>query len=639
MLKLWYSCLLLLLCVPGAAWCQFSPGSLSKAHHALDGPTHCTNCHVAGGGQRKFKCLSCHTEIRQRLAEARGLHPSLLGKGKADDFCAKCHSEHNGESFVPIRWDVSLDEFDHRKTGYALEGGHANLKCNKCHTPERIPAAARKGILMKDIKRTYLGLDRQCLTCHQDEHRAELGSRCERCHTETRWKDIAKFDHSTAKFRLTGAHEKTGCAKCHPAVPSAGGGKPHIQYAGMPFAQCGACHKDPHHGAFAAACTACHTDMAWKPARNVTVSFDHSKTKYPLTGKHASVACDKCHRTSDYKAPVPHEQCATCHKDIHGDQFVTRVDHGECGSCHTVSDWRKSTFTVTSHVKTAYPLLGKHAAAACDKCHTPAGAATRYKVPFQACADCHRDAHQGQFVTASGQNRCEDCHTVEQFRPAKYTLARHNQTRFPLTGGHSAVACGDCHVKTQMTAATAPVERYRFADLSCAGCHRDPHENQFRNKDCEDCHNVQTWRDITRFDHSKTRFVLTGAHRATACENCHRVTPLSAGLKRAVYNQTPLVCDGCHEDIHGRQFLTATGNQDCTVCHSVNLWKATNFNHSKTGFSLTGSHAQVPCRDCHKDRREVSGRMVLFYKPTPKDCSSCHGPEIQNQAKRSGTGD
>ena len=119
---------LLLLCfLPALALAQFSPGALSKAHTKLDGPTHCASCHIGGGGERKLKCTGCHAEIKQRLVANQGLHPSLMGQARRDDQCGKCHSEHNGEKFVPIRWDVSLDEFDHRKTRYPLEGGHGGL--------------------------------------------------------------------------------------------------------------------------------------------------------------------------------------------------------------------------------------------------------------------------------------------------------------------------------------------------------------------------------------------------------------------------------------------------------------------------------------------------------------------------------
>ena len=63
---------------PALAFAQFSPGPLSKAHTKLDGPTHCTSCHIGGGRDRKLKCTGCHAEIKQRLALNQGLHPALV---------------------------------------------------------------------------------------------------------------------------------------------------------------------------------------------------------------------------------------------------------------------------------------------------------------------------------------------------------------------------------------------------------------------------------------------------------------------------------------------------------------------------------------------------------------------------------
>jgi hypothetical protein len=610
-----------------SGWCQFSPGPLSRAHHSLDGPTRCTSCHITGGGQKRLRCLSCHTEIRRRLAEHSGLHPSLVGAGRADDQCARCHSEHNGENFIPTRWDVSLDEFDHRKTGYPLEGGHARLKCSACHAPNKISIAMRKEIRMKDLTRTYLGLSRECASCHQDEHRGQLGASCDRCHSTSQWREVSKFDHSSSRFRLTGAHTKTPCVKCHPAVSFAGAAKPVVRYTGIPFAQCSACHRDVHNGAFTADCSQCHTDLAWKPARNTAVSFDHSRTKFPLLGKHEAVACNQCHKTADFKAPVAHDRCAACHRDVHAGQFATRNDHGECGSCHTADGWRPSTYTMQSHAASAYPLLGKHAAVRCDACHKPAGAATLYRIAFRNCTDCHHDPHAGQFTAAAKEERCESCHSVDRFRPAEFPLARHQKTRFVLRGAHLAVACDDCH--------KAPAGRntaYHFSSLSCESCHTDPHQGQFAARmapggGCEACHDQNRWENIAKFNHATTRFALTGAHRGVACERCHRATALSTGLRRVVYRQAPLTCDDCHDDIHGGQFLTAAGRQDCASCHGTGRWNDAAFDHSRTSFPLVGAHRQVPCRDCHLTRRVVNGRSVLYYKPTPKECSSCHGPK------------
>ena len=51
------------------------------------------------------------------------------------------------------------------------------------------------------------------------------------------------------------------------------------------------------------------------------VSFNHSNTRFPLTGKHAGVSCQKCHtakgsaKTAVYK-PRP-SACSDCHADVH----------------------------------------------------------------------------------------------------------------------------------------------------------------------------------------------------------------------------------------------------------------------------------------------------------------------------------
>ena len=53
---------------------------------------------------------------------------------------------------------------------------------------------------------------------------------------------------------------------------------------------------------------------------------------------------------------------------------------------------------------------------------------------------------------------------------------------------------------------------------------------------------------------------------------------------------------------------------------------ASTFDHDKrTQFPLTGGHANVGCPMCHTLQRDVQGKPVLFYKPTPKNCADCHG--------------
>src|SRR6202795_4807490 len=228
---------------------QISPGPLAKAHQSLDGPTNCTKCHDLKRGASQLKCLECHTEIRDRIVNKRGLHATFVGANPTGQECAKCHSDHNGVNFALVRWDPNRESLDHSKTGFALEGKHAGLACEKCHKAEYIPAAGRAGIQVKDLNRTYLGLSRTCVSCHTDEHRGQVGTDCARCHTLAGWKPASLFNHAKSKYPLTGAHAKLDCAKCHALIQDA---KPYTKYTGLSFAKCTGGHTDPHRGSIRA---------------------------------------------------------------------------------------------------------------------------------------------------------------------------------------------------------------------------------------------------------------------------------------------------------------------------------------------------------------------------------------------------
>ena len=613
---------------------QISPGPLSKAHQSLSGPTNCTKCHDLGGGTKEMKCLDCHMEIRERLDQHRGMHAVWVRTSGTSKDCATCHSEHNGIEFQLVHWEPSREAMDHTKTGFALTGKHAGVACQNCHKAEFIPSPARRGILVKDLNRTYLGLSPECASCHQDEHRGQLGKNCASCHTVQGWKPASLFNHAKAKFPLTGAHEKTPCAKCHPSIADA---KPYVKYAGIAFAKCTACHTDPHKGSFSATCESCHNTTNWHRIAQLQ-GFDHSKTKFPLLGKHSSVACSDCHTHGDFKTPVAFAKCMDCHKDAHKGQFLSRASGGECAECHTVNGFKPSTFTVKEHATTKYPLEGRHVQVTCDKCHVPRGRKgeeTLFKITQTQCKDCHEDIHKGQFAGAPHQNRCETCHNLQGFKPAQFALGRHKDTRFPLTGAHLAVLCSECH-KPVPAGSAVPV-KYKFEDRSCTGCHNDPHKGQFRERmeakrsdgtmaGCEACHTTKTWKELNRFDHSKTVFPLLGAHRGVACGDCHRPPALETSLKDIDFRVASTKCSGCHNDPHGGQFAARKDAADCSGCHNSERWKPSQFDHDKrTPFSLEGAHRNVACDDCHKLSREVDGKRVIFYKPTPRQCSQCHG--------------
>ena len=630
----------LLLLATGLAGAQISPGSLSQAHQSLDSPTQCTSCHKLGGGDAVFKCLDCHGEIAQRLASHTGLHASYGLKPGSSQECARCHSEHNGRDFALIKWDTKT--FDHKTTGYALEGKHVGLSCNRCHSPEHIAPSERQAIKVRDLNRTFLGVAATCVPCHQDPHQSRLGPNCLQCHNNNDWKQATQqFDHSKTRYPLTGLHAQVTCQKCHTPGPD---NQP--RYIGLPFGKCSDCHSDPHRGSFTQqSCQSCHNTSGWKRVSTSALNqtFDHSKTKYPLVGKHQQVDCLGCHRKGDFKEPIAFQKCMDCHQDEHGGQFAKRAGGAECSGCHNLEGFKPSTFGLKEHASTAYPLQGKHGSLQCAQCHIPRGKETVYKIKFDLYLDCHKDEHQAQFAAAPYLNHCEQCHTLEGYKPSTFGLVRHKQTQFVLTGAHLAVTCQDCHKPGPQAATevkTAAV--YHFSNLSCITCHEDPHREQFRERmqraingkapGCEACHSTKSWKELARFDHSQTEFALVGAHRAVACIDCHRPPNLETKLMNVDFRAAPKQCEECHADIHGAQFARAGGVTGCADCHNSARWKPSLFDHDRrTEFSLQGAHRNVGCAECHKLNRVINGKAILFYKPTPKECVACHGATVPVQ--------
>lgn len=624
----------------GTASAQISPGPLARQHQFLDGALHCTDCHKIGGGQPQFKCISCHSDIGARVAAKRGLHGSYHIPAGSSQECVRCHSDHNGVNFPLIKWDPN--KFDHKETGYLLEGKHAGLACNKCHLPEKIPAAERANIKGKDLSKTFLGIPQACVACHKDFHEGRLGQNCLQCHNFVDWKDTSgKFDHSKTRYPLTGLHQQVKCEKCH--TPDATGAP---RYKGLPFGKCDDCHADPHKGSFKdKSCQTCHTTSGWKrvSTSGLNNTFDHSKTKYPLEGKHTTVECEACHVKGDFKKELAFAKCTDCHKDEHNGQFAKRPGGIECANCHKVDGWKPSLFDVKAHAKTDYPLIDGHAKLKCEQCHTPKGKETIFKIAnFRRCTDCHMDEHDNQFAGKPYENQCDQCHTLKGYSPSTFTLAQHKKTRFELTGGHMAVPCSDCHKLASKDQPKSKIP-YHFEKLSCTTCHEDVHHGQFQERmakigkngkpmGCEACHSTKSWKELDGFDHSTTSFPLAGAHRAVACIDCHKPPNMETKLMNVDFKKAPEKCEECHEDVHGGQFTKLFANKvtQCSDCHNATKWKPSLFDHDKrTKFALEGEHRNVACSGCHKLFRAVDGKQVLIYAPTPTACADCHGPEIK----------
>ena len=505
-----------------------------KAHQTRDDgfPFSCMDCHTGALDQfSEVTCLTCH---RQRQPEFMATHIADFGSG-----CLQCHDG----------LDTYGSNFDHNATSFPLVGRHAQLPCSDCHK-----GATNIAMLQQTSP--------DCYSCHgsDDAHLGQIGHDCGKCHNAVAWKFIS-FDHSTTTYPLTGEHVSVDCTRCHPDN----------RFAGTPT-DCNSCHaQDDPHAASDTDCQACHVTAKWQQ-----ISFDHTTTSYPLTGKHVAVECVSCHPNAVF-SDTP-QDCMSCHKTDDPHQGTAT----RCTTCHTPQDWHQVSF---DHNTTTYPLIGKHTAVNCLDCHADS---VFINAPTD-CATCHQqdDPHTGSAPV------CEICHTPQDWHMVDFD---HSTTSFPLVGRHSSTNCTDCHIGNNF--ASTPTD--------CYSCHaKDDNHNGNLGKDCSLCHNTVDWTQIT-FDHQRSVFPLTGAHTTVACSLCH---------VNGVYAGTPTDCYACHakDDAH-----IGTFGQGCSQCHTTSAWLPSTFNHNNTAFPLTGRHTSVACTSCHKNN---------VYAGTPTDCYSCHAQD------------
>ncbi len=546
---------LLLLVISARLSAQLSPGDLHQTHAFLEGMSNCGKCHGSKQEILADNCLACHASIKTSLVGKTGLH------GRNDYVeCNLCHVEHHGRDFELIFWKGGREQFDHSETGYALEGKHKALDCRKCHNPKNILSPESLLAERRTLTQTYLGLNANCSSCHFDEHRGQVGANCQSCHSVAGWKPLVGFDHNRTKFVLSGKHQALACEKCH------------------------------------------------KPRRDISNATDTAFAQ--LTG-------------------IAHQACTDCHRDSHQGKFGVN-----CTGCHTTESWKSSNRANFDHSRTKFPLLGQHATLVCEKCHKPGQPFAGLK--FDKCRACHEDYHRGEFASRQSAGACEECHDVQGFRPAKFSLEQHQTSRYPLQGAHLAVPCDGCHRKGAASA------RFQFAfeKRDCQSCHGDPHKGSQKSiagggANCDGCHNVESW-SLVAFDHNRTKFPLLGKHTQTACRECHTAKSAKfdpAAMKFALTNFT---CVACHIDTHRGQFASVSdkSSTDCGRCHFSTRWSELKFDHNRdSAYKLESAHTRVPCRGCHK-QESIDSILVVRYKPIGTDCRNCHDTELYQNRSR-----
>ncbi len=437
------------------------------------------------------------------------------------------------------------------------------------------------------------------LTLAQSPHGDKLKIDCSNCHIATTWKVIPKkikFNHDETGFPLEGQHKNVDCQSCHTS----------LVFSDVKT-DCFSCHKDIHQGSVGYDCARCHAPQSWIVQN---INQIHEEDRFPLVGMHLNADCIQCHaQYNSLNFEVIGATCFDCHrKDYYATTAPNHAQAGfstECQDCHSLNavNWGAQSFN-----HDFFPLVGGHNIANCFACHKQG---SNFSGLSTECYSCHKKDYDAttdpNHITQGFPTTCDQCHSINSWGDAKFD---HSTTGFALTGQHAVISCNSCHANG-----------YTNTPSDCYSCHKkdydattDPnHVTQGFPTDCSQCHSTNSWGDAS-FDHSTTGFALTGQHATLSCNSCH-----ASG-----YTNTPSDCYSCHKkDYDGTtdpNHASAGFPTDCSQCHSTNGWSGATFDHSTTGFALTGQHATLSCNSCHANG----------YTNTPSDCYSCHKTDYQN---------
>ncbi len=313
-------------------------------------------------------------------------------------------------------------------------------------------------------------------------------------------------------------------------------------------------------------------------------NFDHATTGFPLTGGHATAACETCHVGGVFKG-------------------TPRT----CDGCHAVGRRIVATPKSSSHIVTDAP---------CQTCHFNASTwlGARYNhgtaMPGQ-CVTCHNGrittgkpaSHStGAKATAS----CDNCHRTYAFLPASWN--------------HTGVAPGTCE-----SAGCHVVGSNQYTRASVITRLGKPHTGYTggtATQSCDVCHNFVRWIPAT---HMPLAGTCSSCHNGAAAEG-----PRADHLG---WTGWPTECNQCHTStitwsgalggMPSNHIPFTTGTQ-CASCHTGTS--------VVTGPTLHGYLAGQPCTTCH-----LSGAAYYWPNNRPQQKSVGHeGMRAGDDCSKSG---
>ena len=381
--------------------------------------------------------------------------------------------------------------------------------------------------------------------------------------------------------------------------------------------------QNPHSPDLQIDCAVCHTSDSWDipsefwrnndPSQQAQVKtrmeepdakkgFDHGTTDFPLEGQHMMVDCRDCHLSLVFSEA--RNECYSCHTDMHN-QTVGM----DCGRCHDTDNWLVANISQL-HYDNGFPLMGAHYVTDCYDCHI-SDTDLRFDRIGNDCINCHMDEYTAttnpSHMGAGYPTNCIECHSINGF---DWTTENINHEFFPLTSGHQIENCAECHISGD----------YSNTPNDCYACHQEDyntainpnHLSQSFPTDCRQCHTTDPdWTPARYVSHDVEFFpIYSGSHNGewTECLDCH-ANPANYAEFNCLTCHPNAETTQEHEGIDGFSYNSTA----CLACHPTGSAED-NFNHSLTGFPLTGAHLASECMECHS----------AGYAGTPTDCASCH---------------
>ncbi|MEY4763473.1 MAG: hypothetical protein RI907_146, partial [Pseudomonadota bacterium] len=247
------------------------------------------------------------------------------------------------------------------------------------------------------------------------------------------------------------------------------------------------------------------------------------------------------------------------------------------------------------HLKTGFPLTGKHSTVRCETCHTNGV----FKGTPKDCRSCHSPGN----------------------RPSQNTVV------LPANHIPTTLTCDVCHGTQSFTSVRFSHTTGISPGQACATCHDGSHaqgkgpNHVVTRAACDSCHTTARW-DGAKPDHS-------GFNSSTNCASCHNGATASG--KSGSHIPVTANCFSCHATTSWKpsKWAHANGIQvkgTCATCHTGSYPPADGKSTNHIPYAALAGVNVSNCDSCHRSGTYSSWADGKFHSniTVTRQCETCH---------------